>query len=302
MKNIKFLGLFLMAILAFTACNPEEDDLVTGNATTGGLVSPSVSVNYVVGNPGPYTVGFRVFQGAVKTSQVKVSKQYIGSLGSSNEVDFKTVDITGSQTADYSMSFTYEDLREGLTVTGGGIPADDTQLAIGDKWVMSYTSITSNGTAVNSSTTEVIVSTRLAGTYEVIASDYYRLGVQSGAANWVGQERVIKSVNSTTYLHEGWGPFTTADFETALFYFTVNEGNGIDIPLEYDGEVQTGPGTYAITCVSNPNDFTHVSCAGSNIVVLDDETGRDILYLTYGYIVEGSGVREFYEVLKKKVE
>ncbi|MBK8444355.1 MAG: hypothetical protein IPL35_13505 [Sphingobacteriales bacterium] len=309
MKQNKFLIFFLLFSLIFiTSCDKEQDDLVTANAVEGGLVDPvNSSMNYVVGSTGTYESRLKVYQGEVKTSSIDVYKQFKGAAGTTANVLWKTLTVSNQETHILSYTFDYNELRQGLTFANGSeIPADDTQLNIGDTWVLTYVSHTSTGKShTNSSTTastSVAVSTRLAGTYEVIASTYWRLGVDNGG--WNGSTRIIKSVNSTTYLHEGFGPFEFADFgDEAKFYFVVNSENKTSYPAEFEGFTVTGRGDYLITCESNPNDMANAPCGdASNYVMLDDVNGEDILYLSYGYYIDGSGPREFYEVLKKIVD
>lgn len=311
MSKLKFI-LFLLALpLFYTGCDQAEDDLVTETAVTGGLVEPqNPNLNYVVGDVSrKYAAEIKVFQGDVKTSSIDVYKQFKGVLGTSQNLLWKTVTPNQNGTAFSSFEFDYNELRAGLNIPGvGEIPADDTQLSIGDKWVLTYVSKTSEGNShLNSPTTastSVAVSTRYAGTYEVIASDYWRIGAQSGAANWVGQERIIESVDATTYYHKGFGPFTLEDDARAFFYFKVNGADVSYLP-EFDGTAITGLGAYIISCDIEPNNMTNVPCGDgvTDYIQNDDETGADIIYMSYGYYTASGAVgpREFHEVLRKKV-
>ncbi len=306
MNKIKFLILLLALPLLFTGCSQEQDDLVTAEAAEGGIVEPqNASINYIVGNDQSYTAELKVYQGAVKTTSIEVYKQFVGVMGTSANVLWKTVPVTATETGFVTYTFDYDELREGLTVNGAEIPADDQLLSIGDKWLLTYVSTTSEGKKhLNSpatGATSVSVSTRYAGKYEVIASDYWRIGVQSGAANWVGATRNIESVDATTYFHAGFGPFAPEDDERAFFYFTIVDGQ-IDYLAEFDGAAITGLGAYIISCDIDPNNMTNVPCgAETDHVVNDDAESKDILYMTYGYYVTSGAVgpREFHEVLRK---
>ena len=310
-----FLILFAFMTIGslFMACDKEQDDLVTANALEGGLVEPqNPAINYVVGDNKTYTGRIKVFQGEVKTVSVDVYKQFVSStLGNSQKLKLTTITPTSTvQPTIETFTFTYAQLREGLTLPGGAvIPSEDSQLNIGDKWILTYVSNTSEGNAhenaVSTAATSVTVSSRFAGVYEVIASDYWRLGVQSGAANWVGSTRVIESVDATTYKHLGWGPFTLIDDARAFLYFGVDPTSlDINYLAEFNGAAITGLGTYMITCDGNPADMTSVPCGDgvTDYAVKDDANGQDLLYMTYGYYTANSGPREFYEVLRKKVE
>lgn len=314
----KKIFLILIAFMTigslFMACDKEQDDLVTANALEGGLVEPqNRALNYVVGDNKTYTSRIKIFQGPVKTVTVDVYKQFFsGTLGNSQKIKLTTITPTITDyTTLASFDFTYAQLREGLTLPGGAVvPENDSQLNIGDKWILTYVSNTSEGNAhenaISTAATSVTVSTRFAGTYEVIASDYWRIGVQSGAANWVGSTRIIESVDATTYKHLDWGPFEiAAGNPNAFFYFTISPATlDIDYLSEFNGAAITGLGTYMITCDGNPADMTNVPCGDgvADYAVKDDTNGQDILYMTYGYYTANSGPREFYEVLRKVVE
>ena len=296
----------------FAACDKENDDLVTANAVEGGLVEVvNPAISYVVGDNGTYTGRIKVFQGDVKTTSIEVYKQYSGSLGTTQRALLKTIDVdenAGTSFAAYT--FNYQDLIAGLTLSDGtSLPTDDQQLSIGDTWTLTYTSETSDGNKhtnkTSTASTAVAVSTRYAGAYEVIASDYWRIGVQSAAANWVGSTRIIESVDATTYKHLGWGPFELADDARAFFYFTISPASlSIDYLAEFNGAAITGLGTYLITCDANPTDMANVPCGNgvSDYAVKVDPSGKDLLYMTYGYYTANSGPREFHEVLRKIVE
>lgn len=312
MNKIKFsLIFFLFAAVAFFAgCSQEHDDLVTADAAEGGLievVNPAIS--YVVGDSRTYTGRIKVFQGNVKTTSIDVYKQFSGTLGTTQRVLLKSVDIDeAAGTGFASFDFNYQDLISGLTLSNGSaLPTNDQLLSIGDTWTLTYTATTSDGNQhtnkTSTASTAVGVSTRYAGVYEVIASDYWRIGVQSSLANWAGQQRVISSIDPTTYYHTGFGPFTLADGAGAYLYFTIDANGKIDYLPEFDGTPVTGLGTYLITCTTDPNNMTNVPCGDvTNYVQKDDVNGEDILYMTYGYFSDPSGPREFYEVLKKVVE
>lgn len=312
MNKIKFLLFFLSFAVGFTACDKEQDDLVTANAVEGGLLEPqNPAINYIVGDTKTYTAKLKVYQGGIKTTSIDVYKQFKGVLGTSQNVLWKTISINSATTGFATYTFDYNELRAGLTLPGGEIPADDQLLSIGDKWTLTYVSKTSEGKShLNSSSvgsTTVSVSTRYAGTYEVIASDYWRIGAQSGSANWVGATRTIESVDATTYYHAGIGPFAPEDDARAFFYFKINSDLEISYdPTSPDGTAITGLGTYLISCAIEPNSMTNVPCGDgvSDYVVKDDATGKDILYMTYGYMTTSGAVgpREFHEVLRKIVQ
>ena len=315
MKNIINIKLFLLCILVIVSCEPNYQDLATENAQTGGLVEVKTKlVGYVIGDGRDYDVSLRVFQGETKTTSIQVLKTFTqtdpetGITSTSEEVEHETFTISEDATFILDFTVNYQQLREGITFNGAPLPETDSGLQIGDFFTFIYVSTTSNGDVfrnASSAQTKISVGTRFAGTYKVIASDYWRIGVQSGGANWVGENRIIESVDATTYFHQGYGPFLLENWPAeAFFYFSVDENYNISYFQEYNGATITGLGSYLITCESNPNDMVNVPCdpAITNFVETNDDTGADILYMTYGYYTDGSGPREFYEVLQKVVE
>jgi Na+/H+ antiporter NhaD/arsenite permease-like protein len=87
------------------------------------------------------------------------------------------------------------------------------------------------------------------------------------------------------------------------WYFQIDENDIISYPEETpDGDAQAGNGQPLITCQSNPSDFAAdgLPCgADANVVVRDDVTGKDRLYMTFGYFTAGSGPRTFWQVMEK---
>ena len=75
--------------------------------------------------------------------------------------------------------------------------------------------------------------------------------------------------------------------------------------LDENGQLAHGDplfsGNRALGCHTEPELFTNVPCDGSNMLIPDDVNGKHRMILTYGYFTDGSGLREFYEVLEKIV-
>lgn len=308
MKKFKLYSLALLVLVGLFSCEEEDTDKLTGGAATGGLITVNSGlISYVVGNGNTfeYPASFTVFQGAVKTTQVAIYKSFTSAtLGTSNEVLLKTVDVPltpQSQTINFTV--TYDELIAGLTVGGNPLPASDADLNIGDSWTLKYVATTSNGdTHMNGSTTKVSVGTRFAGTYRVIQGEYWRIGVYRPDVTWVGQTRVIESVNATTYKFLNYaGPFGAV---TNTHYFTIDGSDVVRTPVMYNGAAQLLNGFGVINCEETPGDIPNAcGWAGpQNTVVRDDVTGKDLIYRTYGYYTTGSGPREIYEVLEKIVD
>ena len=317
MKKIKNILCFTLLAVLFTACdiNDRNYDDVLEIEKTGGILSLNKTlIGYVVGDNATYTASGNVYQGNVTTQTIEIYNSFTSSAtgNTTNEVLLATVPVseltTGSNSA-FSADFTYEQLISGLELEGAPLPTSDGELTIGDFWNLRYVSKTSTGDAnTNYRTTKVSVGTRFSGTYRVIQSDYWRIGVQSGGADWSGEERVIESVDATTYRHIGVGPFDLATVTSgfgfaeseAHLYFSINSSDEVN----YEGVGNTTLLTQPyMSCLTNPAEFLNVPCGSeSNFVIRDDVNGADRLVMTYGYLTPGSGPREFYEVLEKIVD
>jgi hypothetical protein len=311
MKKFKLYFLTLIAITGFLSCDKEESDKLTAGAETGGLISVnSPLVGYVVGNGDTfaYEANFNVFQGAVKTTQVDVYKSFTNTSGdTSNETFLKTITIpTSPQSQDFTFTFSYNELIAGLLLNGNPLPASDALLNIGDSWTLRYLSTTSEGkTHMNAKTTKVAVGTRFAGVYKVVENQYWRIGVYRPDVQWIGETRVIESVNATTYkFNEFAGPFGPPGFDDNTHFFTIDASDVVRTPVSYNGTLQILNGSGVINCQETPGDIPN-ACAWpgpQNTVFRDDITGKDRIYRTYGYFTTGSGPREIYEVLEKVVD
>lgn len=305
MKNLKIFLTLILALSFVTSCIDEDNDELTGNAITGGLLTlNNTAIGYVVGNGSTYTATGSVYQGDVQTVKVEIYKSFTSSAGTSNEALYDTITISDTAIGDngtFSTSFTYEDLISGLTLAGSPLPANDGELAIGDYWTLRYVSTLSTGEVVsNANTTKVSVGTRFAGLYRTVDAAYYRIGVLTYTEVDYPAVTVIESVDATTYrVVEYFGAFNGNEW-----YFQIDENDKITYPDETPaGDAQTGNGQPFITCESNPNDMITVPCgADTNIVIRDDVNGEDQLVMSFGYYTAGSGPRTFYQVLEKIVE
>lgn len=317
MKNIFKTLLFInLAILAISC--EEKGDFLTENKNEGGLISvEKVIIGYVIGNGDTFKYENSITAeqiGAVKVTNVNVYKKFVNSNGTestaddkiSNEILLKSFSVpTDKPIATVDFSTTYLELIQGLTVNGIPVPATDTNLNIGDYFILRYEQIRSDGQTVRSSgdsSTKIAVGTRLAGAYKAIEASYWRIGVLAagGAANWP-TETIIESVDANTYKvikrFGSFGPINGGDENS--WTFDVN-GTVISYP---DAASETGNGQPFITCTSNPSDFaaTANNCSVSNKVVLDNSNGKDKLYMTFGYFTGAGaiGPRIFYQVLEK---
>mgnify|MGYP006081190181 FL=1 len=302
MKNIKYLILSLFTVISLGACVENDNDELTGGATTGGLLSVNNQlISYVVGSGATYVATGSVFQGREQTTSIDIYKSFTNNTTGavSNEVLLKTItigDTTMGATFGFDLTFTYEELITDLTIDGAPLPANDGNLNIGDYWSLRYASNTSEGDLnFNAKTTKVAVGTRYAGVYTVEDSSYFRLGVDGG--NWNGTDRIIESVNATIYRHKGVGFWDDNEF-----YFTVDNATGVItiMDVDLDGNGVNLNGQPIMTCESN-NGFTVLACgASSSMAVPDDVDGADELIMTVGYLTAGSGPREFFQRMVKQ--
>ena len=306
MKKIKYLLLTLFTIATVVSCIDEDNDELTGDAKVGGLVNvQNELLSFVVGSGSTYTANGSVFQGDISTASIDVYKSFNNSFtGSvSNEILLTTIDMSttnAGQTASFSLSFTYENLIEGLLIDGEALPANDGELNIGDFWSLRYAANTSAGDLnYNAKTTKVAVGTRYAGVYTVVESAYWNSGGLQGG-DWNGTDVIIESVDATVYRHVGLAYW--ADNE---YYFTVDNTTGVitvlDVDLAGDGTLLNG--SPIMTCGGAGGPFESISCdATTSLATPDDVNGEDQLELTVGYFRGTGATREFYEKLIKKVD
>ena len=140
------------------------------------------------------------------------------------------------------------------------------------------------------------VSTRFAGKYEVLVGEYWRIGVPRPDVAWAGSILEIESVDAITYKHNGLSVWTDQ-----AYYFTIDGTDITVLPTDPAGDPVLLNDQPITTCELDAQNLTNVPCDSSNYVVLDDVGGKDMIFLTVGYL-SPSGPREFYEVLEKIVE
>jgi len=322
MKNIKNIFYVLAAFALVLGSCTKADNLMEG-VVEGGLLSVKTSsINYVIGDAKDYNVSFMVYQSP--TASITKVDAYIkfytykrnadGSLFldadgakvaiSSNEKLLKSIDITETTNHLVSFSVNLTTLVDGLSVADNPfysvLPTDDGQYLIGDYWDIRLVNTVGSKLHESAERVSVAVSTRFAGTYVCKDLAYYRLSVES-PSYWVGHDLIIRSVDATTYSYD-WG--ATIGWDGPLYFQIDPVTNVVSYPAEWDGVAQTLNGEALITPTLNPGDLTNVIplTATPNIAIKDDVEGKDQLILVYGYYTSGSGPREFYEILEKKVD
>lgn len=305
MKTLKKLILTLFVSTMIFSCVDDDNDELTGNAAVGGYVDVgNPLISYVVGSGNTYAAAGSVFQGNVQTPVVNVYNTFTDNMTgeSSNRVLLKTIqisDVNLGSSSQFDLTFTYEELIAGLTINGSPLPASDGGLNIGDFWILEYESTTSEGTTHNNSAaTKVAVGTRYAGIYTVVESEYWNSGNFIG--NWTGGDRIIESVDATTYRHVG-----LAYWDDNEFFFSVD--NDTNVITAFDKDLEDGDlllnGSPVMTCTGGTGAFESVTCDGSTSrAIPDDVNGEDVLEFTIGYFRGVGATREFFERLVKQVD
>ncbi len=166
-----FMLIFIMAGLAFTACNKSED-LVTEDAKTGGLVVPTASIPYKLGATPAVDITVTI-PGGPGIGTIEVMKKYyrMADTAVSNEILMSTIDVSSANSSqiEKSYSVTYTDLKKDLLIEGAALPDDETLLAIGDYWELSYISVMADGSrVVNNAVTNIAVANIYAGSYQCV--------------------------------------------------------------------------------------------------------------------------------------
>ncbi len=307
MKNkFHFILLFLATTMVFTACVKDEDEVSYGAETPVDRADPLLLVNtpiisFVAGEPS-YELDLLAFiPSGNATSKINVLSTFTDAATGavSNEVVLKTFDVSSGENP-INSTITYADLKAGLTVNGGGLPANEVDIAVGSKWDLTLAPVDGSGAATfGTKAVTVGVLSPFAGIYTVIESDYWRINVQSGGADWTGTQIFIGSVDENTFSHnDWWGPFAA----TGFFTFDLNPDNTITIPDV--PEQLFFSGNDMLTCQEDAGSFANVPCTGSNELIPSAD-GKHIITLTYGYFTasgdENEGPREFYEKLEKNL-
>jgi len=302
MKNNKLIILLSLALLVIAVSCNEEDFVVYGTEESIKVTDPYLQVltpviSFQAGTPS-YLMEIQVVNTdqSSRISAVDVYKVFtdIVTGNSSNEALLGSYPLGTGTTTLIHDELTYADLKEGLTVNGGPLPDDETELALGSGWSLRFVGKGANGDVPMNGSIQISVLSRFAGLYRVIESTYWRIGVVT--ATWTGQDRFIGSVDETTFSYNDyWGNFA---WDGNSFNFTISEvDNSINVPILVNGALFGGH--RELNCNVEPETFGYAPCVGSNILIPDDLNGKHVIKLTYGYYTNGSGSREFYEVLEK---
>ena len=299
--------LLILLSLLWLSCDDEpEIDYDKTAAIDQQVLDPylQVTTGFVSFTPGTpeYNIGFNVINGVKKIDKVNVYTTFkdAASGQSSNEVIIGTYDVTSPERTVITDKLTYAELTQGLTVNGQPLPASDEDVVPGSGWTYRFEGIQPSGESLSLLGAINMVYSKYAGLYKVIESNYFRIGVPGSPPNWNGSERFIGHVDDVTLSHnDAWGPFD--DWAGESFHFSIDPVSmAIEVPIITESGLYSG--TRALSCQTDKSQFKNVPCDGSNILIEDNVNGKHIIKLTYGYFTDGSGPREFYEVLEKIVD
>ena len=310
-KHIQtFLNRYFLIVFTLVWFSCDEENTVNydeGAAINQKVVEPylQVTTGFVSFAPGTpeYNIGFNIINGVKEITEVNVYTTFTDAATGemSNERLLGTYEVEGPTRTVITDALTYSELREGLTVNGNALPEVDEDVAPGSGWTFRFEGVDTAGDPVRLRGAINMVFSKYAGLYKVIESNYFRIGVAGTPSDWNGEERFIGHVDDVTLSHnDAWGPFD--DWSGSSFHFSIDpDTKAIEVPIITE-ESGLYSGNRALNCVTDKGQFKNVPCEGSNKLVEDEIGGKHKIYLTYGYFTDGSGPREFYEVLEKIVD
>lgn len=168
MKRIIYsiLSLIFMAMV-LTSCEENYTDLMTGEAKTGGILTPTKSFPYKLGGTKNFDLTIDIPKGPGIAS-IEVWKKYTGK----SDVLDQTISVgSANVSADTSIKLTYNYAK---LIAGLDMPADEGQLKIGDAWTIRYVSVMEDGRKVDVSTKSLVsVANFFAGSYDLLMKYFH---------------------------------------------------------------------------------------------------------------------------------
>lgn len=232
-----FLMIFTMLGLIYSACNKSED-LLTEDATTGGLIFPTTTVAYMLGGTPSFDITLNIPIGPGITT-IEVYNKYFGLADTteSNLVLMKTLDVASSNASAEvvkTMTLTYTDLIKDLLVEGTPLPTDEALLPIGDYWLFSYTCVLDDGRkVVNNLTTKIDIANRWAAEY-LMSGYILRAGdpVLTGYYSDLPWKLVTFGANAVQFdqIHL-WGDAVSTVGGIGKWILTIDDSGGPDNPM-----------------------------------------------------------------------
>jgi hypothetical protein len=282
-KSIWLSGAFFL-MLASNSCL-KNDDLVTADAKSGGLINPTGLVPYKLGLTPTFDIDLNVPKGpAIKTIHVSYYYMRMSDTTMSNVQTFD-IDVSGanaSEDVSKKLNYSWATIREGFTLpTDPQIPPTDVDTSIakfiGDYWSFSYTTELTDGRVIlNNQTTTVSVANFFAGTYDVELR-YFHPSMGTYPDNLYGGVRSMKLDLVPTSPYD------------CFTFFGVWEDNHIFIHIDAD---------YKVTITFDRDDgVSGVEEDPSLLNTYDPETGVIQIYYHYA---GATGNRTFWEKFTPK--
>ena len=337
MKITKYIMLLMIGAFLMTSCDEEvvgyDEEAIDFETADAYLKIVTTGVELVEG-VSDYSFRFIVIPGVEDIAKVNVYKQV--TFGGTQEVSDKVLaysyDIDDTQlSTNIESDVRVSELMDGIVATNPESVLDTIvdSLVSGTLVTFTFEVLRSDGSAANTTdeAAKKIVFTYLPnpykGTYITRYGSYWRVELQVDAngdplgedlTNYINQTRTIGALNDTALTHpDWWGGFDWAGNEF-IFYAGVNDAANptdssirVTIPTTIDGVSQPlFSGSRMITpeedgCGS-AGAFNHNRVPGvCDQMIVPDAGGPGVhrIYLTYGYFTDGSGEREFYEILEK---
>jgi hypothetical protein len=212
MKAYKYILFACASVFVMSACE-DEPDSITDGAVVGGLLDVGSGSSYVVRATSDVEIGVTVRQGpGVKSVEVYKSYCYKCALALtaeySNEVLVGTLPVNGSNVdkrVEVSLTQTFDELREGLTLEDGALPTSEEDLLVGDFWEYRFVAIMVDGDreVVNTGLIDVAVANQYEGTY--VATGTFNVDSVGAAPDSVREYEIerdlvgVSGVTMTTY-------------------------------------------------------------------------------------------------------
>ncbi|HPD95697.1 MAG TPA: DUF4361 domain-containing protein [Tenuifilaceae bacterium] len=273
--------IWLFMLIAFSSCLM-NDDLMTSNVHTGGLLDATTLIQYKAGSLHNDTISVVVYQGPAVTS-IKIFKSYthIADGSETDEILLDEVAVNGLNEDDtlvLDLVYGWDQLSQGFSKLGNGVddfPQTANLADIGDYFTLRYVSVLSDGTeASNRSKTEVLVANSYAGYYRSQITYFHPTlgGTYPTVPYWYGflpdsKELITISSNQCSMNFSIWGSDgetmtitieqdNTVTFEVVGFEYIVKAGDPYDSSKAsyYDSSSKTiylyyyweGPGGYRV--------------------------------------------------------
>ena len=254
--NISRWTLLLTALLMVAASCNKNEDLVTADAKTGGIVVPVTSnVAYKLANTPQVDITLDIPDGPAITA-IKVYNSFFSSADgvTSAEAMMVEVPVTGPEV---TFSVTYADLKNGILINGNELPNDETQLSIGSSWTLTYHAVLADGREVvncSRNTTTIGVANIYAGLYHVTG----------------------------TFIHPTAGPRAIDEdkYLTAISAYSVTSTTG-DLGPDYPTIITVDPVTNSCVVTSGDGNPYEVQMTVGTPSYYDPATGKFYLYYFY---------------------